>query len=721
MVMVSLPYFERDTMTDTLIDLGSSTHHRINKRAWFEDLDGWRTVYVNYCPFWNYAVDDQAGLRLCLAMLATNDIASVRDIGEAFGVSHAFVHKLAARLKKEGLDGIHPDKSGPRGPMKMSVEVRRYALRLIHEGQSVRKVAAATGERFGITISHNTIAILKRKTLRPEPQVAVQPLQKPLPGGTASALIIPADLNGVETQYGGAFLYFAALAQLQVVSIWNRTLFWNQKLGYMLSEVVLTLLFLMVLRFPTVESSKKALRRHLAPLLGLDQAPSIPTLRRKIGFLAAQKQGESLMREHARLARDAGLIQLGVLYIDGHFKPYYGEKPISKGYFSQRRLAHPGLMQYFVNDIEGRPLFFVTEEAHVSMVPSLKAILAKIREVVGQEAPLTLVFDRGGWSLELFQWLAEQPNTWFITYEKGGKKEPCPEDHFAASWVAVSGERTTYQVCDRMESYTDCGQLRRIVVRRSTKQTPIITNDSQRTAATVCHLMFARWTQENFFGYLKKQYQLDALIGYGDEPADGKRLVKNPAKAEMKKKLDKVKEAIEFFQGQLGEAVLDPYHQDRSVSGLKRHEKTTGKVRELEAELADLERQYREIPAKVALNKLVPEAEIRRLKTEKKILVDILKMQAYLAEDLMVQRLAKHYDEPEDIRQVLQILTHCRGRLQITKDTLTVELEPPERPKYARALRGLCEELTAERVSLPWGSRRLVFTVPEVEEVSTAA
>ena len=96
-------------------------------------------------------------------------------------------------------------------------------------------------------------------------------------------------------------------------------------------------------------------------------------------------------------------------------------------------------------------------------------------------------------------------------------------------------------------------------------------------------------------------------------------------------------------------------------------------------------------------------------------------MQAYLAEDLMVQRLAKHYDESDDIRQVLQILTHCRGRLQVTKDTLTVELESPQRPKYARALRGLCEELSAERIALPWDSRRLVFTVPEFAEVSTAA
>lgn len=51
-----------------------------------------------------------------------------------------------------------------------------------------------------------------------------------------------------------------------------------------------------------------------------------------------------------------------------------------------------------------------------------------------------------------------------------------------------------------------------------------------------------------------------------------------------------------------------------------------------------------------------------------------------------------------------------------------MELEPPERPKYERALRGLCAELTDEHTKVPWGrTRRLVFTVRDAGQVSTAA
>jgi hypothetical protein len=414
---------------------------------------------------------------------------------------------------------------------------------------------------------------------------------------------------------------------------------------------------------------------------------------------------------------------LGVLYVDGHFKPYYGKAPISKGYFSQRRLAHPGVMQYFVNDIEGRPVFFLAVEAHVGLIESLRPVLQEIRALIGDEAPLTLVFDRGGFSFELFQWMKEQPNLRFITYDKSGRHESCPDEHFATSWVSVAGAREMYKVCDRMETYRTCGELRRVVVQRGEKQTPILTNDLERRAANIARLMFNRWgSQENFFAYMKQQFKLDALIGYGDEEAEAQRPVANPAKKAMKEQIANLKEGIDFFKSQLGDAVMDPYHADRTVKGLKISEGVAGQITQMTKELESLQDEYRRLPAKVPLKELVPESEVRRLKLEKKILVDTLKMQAYLAEDLMVERLSRHYDDPKDVHQVLQILTRCPARLSMSDEALIVEFEPPERPKYERALRGLCEELTAERTRLPWGrERRLVFRVRTAEQVSTAA
>ena len=710
-------------MISPLPELAAGTREEINSRAWFVDTDDWRNVFVNYAPFMAFARADDSSNRACMGTLVISGVASVREVAKAFDVSHGLVHKLARRIRVDGLDGVYAERRGPQGPSKMTREVRKAAARMIREGKATRAVAAEIGERFGITVSHNTIALLRRKKglARPEPPRA--PEQAPLPMGTGGLVIVPADLDGVETNYGGAFLYFAALAQLDLVGIWKKTFAWGQKLGYMLSEVVLALVFLMILRYPTVESTKKAMRRHLAPLLGLDCAPSIPTLRRKIRYLAAQKRGGAMLRAYAEQASKAELVQLGVLYIDGHFKPYYGKAPVSKGYFSQRRLPHPGLIQYFVNDIEARPVFFLTVEAHVSLIQSLRPILQEIRQLIGDEALLTLVFDRGGYSFELFQWMKEQSNLRFITYEKGGRHEPCPDEHFATSWVSVAGKRETYRVCDRIETHRTCGELRRLVVQRDSKQTPILTNDLDRSAANIAWLMFKRWgSQENFFAYMKQQYKLDALIGYGDEESDAERQVTNPAKKAMKQRIAEVKAGIEFYKAQLGDAVTDPYHAGRSVKGLKISEGVSGEIADLTRELGALQDEYKRIPAKVSLKQVVPESEVRRLKLEKKILVDTLKMQAYLAEDVMVQRLSRHYDDPKDIHQVLQILTRCPARLSVAEDTLTVEFEPPERPKYERALRGLCTELTAEHTTLPWGrTRHLVFKVRDVEQVSTAA
>jgi len=297
------------------------------------------------------------------------------------------------------------------------------------------------------------------------------------------------------------------------------------------------------------------------------------------------------------------------------------------------------------------------------------------------------------------------------------------DEHFATSWVSVPGGRETYKVCDRIETHRTCGELRRVVVQRGEKQTPILTNDLDRSAANIARLMFNRWgSQENFFAYMKQQLKLDALIGYGDEESDGARPVANPAKKTLKKQIAELKEGIEFFKTQLGDAVMDPYHEGRTVKGLKISEGVAGQIVEMAKELEALREEYRRVPAKVPLKEVVPESEVRRLKLEKKILVDTLKMQAYLAEDLMVERLSRHYDDPKDIHQVLQILTRCSARLAVAEETLTVEFEPPERPKYGRALRGLCEELTVERIKLPWGrTRHLVFKLRDAEQVSTAA
>ncbi|MEW6663458.1 MAG: putative transposase [Bacillota bacterium] len=93
-------------------------------------------------------------------------------------------------------------------------------------------------------------------------------------------------------------------------------------------------------------------------MIGALKAPVVKTLRRFLeGVTALETSGAVAMRL-ARQYLKLDIVQLGVLYLDGHFIPYYGKSHIAKGYFTTRRLALKGNHHCFANDRKGRPIFF---------------------------------------------------------------------------------------------------------------------------------------------------------------------------------------------------------------------------------------------------------------------------------------------------------------------------------------------------------------------------
>src|SRR5450432_2211749 len=60
-------------------------------------------------------------------------------------------------------------------------------------------------------------------------------------------------------------------------------------------------------------------------------------------------------------------------------------------------------------------------------------------------------------------------------------------------------------------------------------QTSILTTNFQAAMTTLAVSMFARWSQENFFRYMREHFGLDRLIEYGTEPIPDAVSVVNPA------------------------------------------------------------------------------------------------------------------------------------------------------------------------------------------------
>jgi prepilin-type processing-associated H-X9-DG protein len=100
---------------------------------------------------------------------------------------------------------------------------------------------------------------------------------------------------------------------------------------------LLTLLLMALLRIKRPEHLKEQDPAAFGRLLGLDRAPEVKTLRRRLTRLAAHHCAEQLGAELARLRVDQRGHLMGFLYVDGHVRACHGQRAISSKAYVARR------------------------------------------------------------------------------------------------------------------------------------------------------------------------------------------------------------------------------------------------------------------------------------------------------------------------------------------------------------------------------------------------
>jgi transposase len=157
---------------------------------------------------------------------------------------------------------------------------------------------------------------------------------------------------------------------------------------YGLRTTILTLVLMALLRIKRPEALKERSPTDLGRVLGLDRAPEVKTIRRKLTHLAglggADRVGQLLATRRVAMRGEA----LGFLYVDGHVRIYYGKRRLPKAHAARLRLAMPATTDYWVNDQQGDPLFVVTAEANAGLVRMLPAILSDVRAPCWESAGL---------------------------------------------------------------------------------------------------------------------------------------------------------------------------------------------------------------------------------------------------------------------------------------------------------------------------------------------
>jgi hypothetical protein len=483
---------------------------------------------------------------------------------------------------------------------------------------------------------------------------------------------------------------------------------------YGLRTSLLTLLLMALWRIKRPENLKEYSPQSLGRVLGLDRAPEVKTLRRKLASLAASRRaaelGAALAKQRVALRGKA----MGFLYVDGHVRVYHGQHALPKAHVARMRISAPATSDYWVNDSSGDPLFVVTAEANAGLVKMLPGILAQIRRLVGKRR-VTVVFDRGGFSPKLFQQIIAAGFD-LLTYRKGPYPR-IPRARFRSHTARCGGRKVSYVLADQ-EVRLLKGKLRlRQVTRRMENghQTAILTTRRDLAAAQVAYRMFDRWRQENFFKYLREEYALDALAEYAAVPDDPTREVPNPVWKAMDAQLRQAWARVDRLQSEYGlEALSNLESKHRTMRGFKvAYGKLGKKIWTAWQRISQLEKRRAAVPRRVPVREAIDKPVVK-LAPERKHLTNLIKMVAYQGESDLLRLVEPHYRRADDEgRTLIQAALASAADLKVTKRELRVTLAAQSSPHRTRAVAALCEELNRRKAVFPGSRLCLIYAIQE--------
>ena len=484
---------------------------------------------------------------------------------------------------------------------------------------------------------------------------------------------------------------------------------------YGLTATLLTLVFLALAGEPRAEGATRVPPAALGRVLGLDRAPEVKTIRRKLAELAAAGKAADLImalaRRHAAARSDA----LGFLYVDGHARVYYGTRQVQKTHVARLKFPAPATMETWVTDSRGDPVFMVVAEPSDSLAGELRRLLPALRGIAGEERRVTVCFDRGGWSPALF---ADITAAGFdvLTWRKGTAPDLPAEEFTTITCTDDRGRAHEYDLADttvelgisdgpRKGQTVTLRQVTRLVPARrgATRQIHALTSRDDLTAGEVCWRMSSRWREENYFRYARTRFALDALDSYAASPDDPDRMVPNPARKTAAARIRQAEAAAQAAETARDAALLQLRSPAPGQAAYLSNQVINALAAPVEAayrELEQAEDAAAAIPARIPLGTLAP--DMVRLDAETKQITHAIRMAAYNAETTLARALDGHYARAGDEAYALirEALT-TSGDIYPGPGQLLIRLDPLTAPRRTQALAALCDQLNQAQACYP--------------------
>jgi transposase len=711
--------------------------------------DGQWTYFCGIHPVFFHREDDRKSFRMYTAQLVCQGICKQADIIKTFGVSKNSVKRAVSKYRQGGPEAFFTARKTRRGGSVVTEAIIEQAQQLLSLGNDRGQVA----EQLGIKPDTLRKAINQGRVVEPPKtpnKIASDKSQRSVEDaacGMGAACTRPTErvlaalgmLEGAPTRfepcrdvsYGGVLCALPALTANGLFSHLGQC--FKTLHGYYTTVQVLVLLAYMALcRIRTVEQLQYHPPGELGKLLGLDRVPEVRCLRNKLEQISSEDAADKWAVLLSRDWMDSCPELAGTLYVDGHVRLYHGKlTELPKRFVSRQRLCLRGTTDYWVNDALGQPYFVVDRPVDQGMLEALRNDIVPrlLKEVPGQPSPqqleqnrhlarFILVFDREGYSPVFFREMWQRHRIACITYHKY-PRDSWPLDWFIDTPVCMPDGQTLIMKLGEHGSFIgqdDNGVWVREVRKlgKDGHQTSLISTAYSRFAAGDAALIFSRWGQENFFGYMMKHYAIDLLCEYATENFPGPQPVVNPRWRELDRQLRSLKAKLTHKSASYGALQLDQEYQQSHVARWKRQKaELVEQIERLQYQIQEVKTSLGQTAKHIDWTDLSTEDKFERLAPSRKRLLDTVKLIAYRAETAMVSIVREKLVRVDDARALIADL--CRSEADLLPDTeggvLHVRVHHMANARSNRAVDHLLSQLNEAEFNYPGTNLRLVYSL----------
>ena len=734
-----------------------------------EDGDGGRVfVHGNLAYAWD--VGDCAARRFAAVSLMRIKAATQLEVAEAFAVKPATVRRWETWLTDAGVAGLLGERKGPKRKSKLIADTVAAIQRLRDSGASYRAIAAETGVSEGsvrnaLLLADNgarteeaCLATTSDAPPEPEPEHEGEPeVEKdcsaamsddapgPVPGevpvladpvdrGAERALAAfglipyapPVFTGCARAPLAGLFLALPALTATGLLDT-AHTVYGEFGNGfYSLDTMLCESVFRALLGEARAEGATRIDPPALGRVLGLDRAPEVKTVRRRIRLLAEAGTAGDWIAAMARRHVQASPEQAAVLYVDGHVRAYQGTRAIAKTHVPRLKFPAPATVETWVCDAAGDPLLVVMAEPAASLASELRRLIPELRDMVGDDRRVLVGFDRGGWSPALF---ADLDAAGFdtLTWRKG-KIADIDEHQFTTHTHTDEHGRThTWRLADTeveldIADGPRAGQVFRmrqvsLFNTAATRQMHILTTRPDLTPGEIRYRMGSRWRQENHYRYARIHFDLDSHDTYHATDDDADRMVPNPAKKPAYRDVEKARRALHLAETASDAALLAAHSPQPGTSVVLTNEMINtinADVHTAEHALKTALATHRAIPARLPLSQVNPGQQV--LDTETKLIYHAIRIAAFNTAQSLARAIvtATGYTRADDEAHTL-IRTALTGSgdiiPQTATNTLHIRLDPLSAPRHTAAIDELCQALNDTNTVYPGTDLTLRYSI----------